>query len=77
MRALRLTIAALLISLAGFAQKAPPRSQAVMVKFANGREQFAIRIDTSFYWLRYNRIVPIKKKVVSFKPFKDGKVYQD
>lgn len=41
--------------------------QKVMVRMANGREQFAVKKGSQFFWVRYNRLVPITKAVVSYK----------
>lgn len=42
-------------------------TQKVMVRFENGREQFAVKKGSQFFWVRYNRLVPIIKPVISYR----------
>lgn len=38
-----------------------------MIVFEKGIEQYGIRIDSNYYFVRYRSLVPVKKEVKGFK----------
>lgn len=61
-----------LISLTALGQTKPSDTTKVYMKFENDREQYGVKVtnkdSTSYYFIRYNRLVLVKKKVIADRP---------